>query len=56
MTKAFFFSVDEDGSYHESGFYKTKQECITASKKYLKSKDGRYSHADTLKINEVNEN
>jgi len=52
LTKGFFFSINEDGSYHESGYYKTEQECITASQKYLKSRDGRYAHADTLKIKE----
>jgi len=55
LTKAFFFSVNEDGSYHELEFYRTEKECIAASKKYLKSRDGRYAHADILKINEVNE-
>lgn len=44
------FTVKEEGSFHESRHYNTKEEAEKAAQKYLKSKDGRYAFPETLEI------
>jgi len=38
----FFFWCDEENSFHEPGYFKSKHETKKALQKYLKSKHGKY--------------